>query len=238
MKKLVFCLVAATLYLNPLYPVYAIEGSNTTFTKPIGPTTAIKRMEENREKLSSKEAELRLKMEDRRENIASRVGELKEKIASRAAALRVKLAQFKDKVKAERAQKVSETLKIINSNRTKMMTTHLGVLTKILNTIEDKVNEASAAGKNVDSAKSAISTARTAIEKASAAVGVQSGNDYTLEITTETTVKTEAKSTRDSLMTDLKSTQETVKQAREAVTAALKAAKEALGVVATPSASI
>jgi hypothetical protein len=230
MKKLVLCLVAATLYLNPLYPVYAIEGSNTA-PKPLGPTTAIKRMEDNREKLSSKEAELRMKMEDKREKLASRAGELKEKMASRAALLKEKLAQFKDQVKAQRAEKVSETLQTINANRTKMMTTHLENLTKILNTIEDRVNEGGSSGKNVDSAKSAISSARSAIEKASAAVSAQSTKDYEITVNSEATVKTDAKNTRDSLMTDLKSTHELVKEAREAVVNALKAAKEALGVV-------
>lgn len=232
MIKLVLLIVAATLYLNPLYPVYA-ENSNMT-----GPNMTLKRMEDSREKMASKEAELKNKMEDRREKIASKVGEMKEKYASRAAYLKEKLAKFKDQVKAQRVEKVSENLQTINSNRTKMMTVHLETLTKVLNTIEDRVNEGAANGKNVDSAKSAISNARSAIEKATAAVAKQSTGDYAIEVNTETTVKDDAKEARDSLLTDLKSTHELIKQAREAVSAALKAAKEALGVAATPGASV
>lgn len=235
MIKLVLLIVAATLYLNPLYPVYAESDSNSAMSKPPINTA---RLAEEKMRLASKEAEIRNKMEDKREKIASRVGEMKEKHASRAAYLKEKLAKFKDQVKAQRVEKVSENLQTINSNRSKMMTTHLEMLTKILNTIEDKVNEGATAGKNVDSAKSAISTARTAIEKASTAVSTQKTEDYAIEVNSETTVKADATAARDTLLKDLKSNVELIKQAREAVSAALKAAKEVLGVAATPTASV
>ena len=116
---------------------------------------------------------------------------------------------------------------------------------KVPKHVEDRVNEQSSSsnegatnGKNIESAKSAISNARSAIEKASAAVAKQSTGDYAIEVNTETTVKEDAKASRDALLTDLKSTHELIKQAREAVSAALKAAKEALGVAATPGASV
>ncbi len=242
MKKLVLCLVAATIYLNPLYPVYAID-SNSAINPDDPRILKLKQEEKQRaEKIkmesASKEASLKLKLEKEREKIASRVGEMKEKFASKEAALKAKLAQFKDKVKAERAEKVSMTLQTINSNRTSVMTKHLEILTKTLNTIEDRVNEGAAAGKNVDSAKTAISTARSAIEKASAAVSEQSSKDYAITVSSEETVKSDAKAGRDILLNDLKSTHEMVKQAREAVVAALKAAKEVLGVAATPAASV
>lgn len=204
MKKLVLCLVAATIYLNPLYPVYAMD-SNSTMSSDDPRILKLKQDEKKRSEMirmeaASKEASLKLKMEKEREKIASRVGEMKEKLASKEAALKEKLAAFKDKVKAERAEKVSMTLQTINSNRTSMMTNHLEILTKTLNTIEDRVNEGAAAGKNVDSAKSAISAARSAIEKASAAVSAQNTKDYTVTVNSEATVKADAKAGRDMLL--------------------------------------
>jgi rubrerythrin len=243
MKKVVICLVAVLLYtsipttdlLNPLYPVYAEEGETMT-AKPTKPPVE-KRMDDSKIRMEARENEMKKGLDDKKEKIASRVGEIKDKMASKEAMLKAKLALFKDKTKALRVEKINTTLQTIDTNRTSMMKKHLEVLTKILETIETRVNEAQSSGKNVDGAKTAISDARSAIQTATTAVTAQSEKDYTIEATSEATVKTDAKKTRDGLMTDLKSTHELVKKAQEAVRTALKAAKEAVGISPTPEAS-
>lgn len=234
MVKVVIFLVAAifyygasgSFYLNPMYPVYAVEDSTNS---PV----ELKRLEKQKLKKASNEADIRLKAQDRRENIASKAANQRDNVASRTAVLKARLAQFKDQVKASKVERINQTLGMINQKRYESMINHLKVLVKILDKIETRVNAAATEGKNADSAKSAIAAARTAIQNALIAVEAQKDKDYTIEISAETTVREDSKEMRDSLHTDLKSTQELLKSARTAVSDALTAAKKALSPVAT-----
>lgn len=169
------------------------------------------------------------KVETRKENVKERVETRKERMASKEAALKTRLQNFKDKRKATVAEKVNTNLNAISTKRVEMMSKHLGKMTEILTKLETRVSEAGASGKDTSQATSAIAEAKTAIQKAQAALGAQAQKDYTITVTSESTVKADAKGVRDSLHTDLKATHDLVIAAKQAVANAIRVAKSSLG---------
>ncbi|TSC86645.1 MAG: Uncharacterized protein G01um10147_857 [Microgenomates group bacterium Gr01-1014_7] len=141
-----------------------------------------------------------------------KVAAVKEKMATREAALKKKLDAFKDRKKATYSAKISENLNKINQKQTASMLKHLDKMTSILTKLE-KIEGASTAD------------AKTAINAAKAAVSAQAEKDYTLVVTSESKVKTDSQSLRDSLHTDLKAVRALVVDAKQSVANAIKTAK-------------
>lgn len=176
-----------------------------------------------------KQTDLKNRLQIRKEELKETLEERKAKIASRAALLKQRLNRFKDKIKAKTVERVNTQLSEINERRTEKMTTHLTRLSEILTKLESRVNEASQSGKNVSSATTAISSAKSAIDAAKEAVETQAGNDYTIQVSSEAAVKSDAMKARDSLHTDLKSVHDLVVTARQAVAKAISTALSTLG---------
>lgn len=148
-------------------------------------------------------------------------------LASREAALKAKLQLFKDKIKAQRVQRISDNLNKINKLRTDQMTKHLEVLSTILTKLQTRVNDATASG-SLSQVNQLISTAQGAIDTAKAGVDAQSQKDYTITVSSESTVKTDAMTQKDALQQDLNSTHDLVVAARKAVYDAIIAAIKAI----------
>lgn len=122
-----------------------------------------------------------------------------EENASRAAQLKTKLQTFRNKIKAEAVQRISDNLNRINKKRTDDMSENLSRMTNILNKL----------GSNA-SASAAIATAKEAVT-------AQSQKDYTVSVTTENKVKTDAKTVRDQLAADLHATRKLVIAAKQSL---------------------
>ena len=105
------------------------------------------------------------------------------------------------------------------------MLKHLEKMTTILNKLESRVNQGTPDVKNPTAAKAAIASARSSIATASAAVAAQALNDYTIIVTSEATVKANAKASRDKLHADLLAVRKLVIDAKQAVAAAIRVAK-------------
>lgn len=161
--------------------------------------------------------------------IATKEAELKDKIASREGQLKAKLEAFKDKKKAEIAQRVNTNLNHINLNRVRAMTANLNTMDNLLTKVKTKTAEKSAGGTDVTSINTAIASADAAIAAARTALETQAGKDYSITVSTETTVHSDAKTKRDQLLADLKAVHEKVKLARKALIDAIKAAYGTLG---------
>ena len=165
------------------------------------------------------------KVETRGENIQDRIETKREKMASREAQLRAKLQKFKDKRKAEVADRVNTNLNRINQNQTQQMLKHLEKMTAILNKLENRVNQGAPDIKDPAAARIAIASAGNSLASASAAVAAQALNDYTIIVTSEATVKANAKASRDRLHADLLAVRKLVIDAKQAVANAIRVAK-------------
>lgn len=147
----------------------------------------------------------------RKEKVREKVEIRKEKMSTREAALKAKLDKFKDKKKAEVVDRVNSNLNQINEKQTMQMLKHLDKMSALLTKLEARVNKGTS-----------ISDAKTAIASAAAAVKAQSEKDYTIQVTTESKVKTDAQKVRDQLKTDLKNVRKLVIDAKQAVGKAIR----------------
>lgn len=178
--------------------------------------------QELREQHASKAAE-------RREAIRVRLAEHRELMASKAAELRQRLSQFRDQRKAKIVERINSTLNMINEKRTETMRKHLERMSEILDKLQDRVENKVAQGKDGTAANDAIASASAAIASASAAVDAQSIKDYTIEVSSESGVKADAKEARDQLHEDLQAVRKLVVDAKQAVANAIRTAATTLG---------
>lgn len=162
---------------------------------------------------------------------------LRERLASKSAALKAKLEAFKDKKKAGAATRVSTNLNAVNQNQTAQMQKNLGVMSTILDKLEDRVNQGTPDIKDPKGAKAAIASARLVIASTSATISAQAAKDYTLQITSEAKVGIEAKTQRDKLHTNLLVLRKAVINAKQAVINAIKVARAGSPSITTATSS-
>lgn len=168
------------------------------------------------------------KAEKKGKEAENRIMAVREKIASKEAELKLKLQTFKDKKKAEIAERVNTNLNKINQNQTDQMKKHLDKMSTILDKLETRVNNKTPDIKDPAAAKAAIVSARAAIASASSAVTTQAQNDYTVQATTEATIKTAVQTQRQKLYNDLKNVRNLVISAKQAVANAIRVAKSGI----------
>lgn len=160
----------------------------------------------------------------KRDALQQKMDAVKEKIASREAAFKNKLSKFRDKDKAALVERINTTLSQINQKRTADMTNYVNRMSEILSKVEAR------AGSNSDaSASAAIANAKASITSAKQAVESQAQNDYTIEVSSESTVRADAKKARDKLHEDLQATRKTVVDAKQAVAEAIRSVAKSLG---------
>lgn len=249
MKRLIAAQLIVTALLISPFTAFAIESSGNskqspaTLQKQSREEQSLKNKEEKlqrQEKLEQKVASNAAKMEEvaqkRAGKIASKEAKLEQKIeqtrikiASREATFKEKIAQFKDKKKAQVAAKVNENLNLINEKRTQTMSNNLTKMTELLVKLQNRVNQASTAGKDVSAANLAINEAQASIDAAKEAVTTQSGQDYNVIVSSETKIGQDAKVTREKLMADLKSTQEKLITARQTISKAISTSVSSIG---------
>lgn len=165
------------------------------------------------------------KKEQVKERVEVRKETLKERIATREAALKAKLQVFKDKKKAEVADRLNSNLNKINQKQTGQMLKHLDKMSAILNKLEARVNKGTPDIKDPQVTKISIASAKTSIASATAAVKIQSEKDYTLQVSSESSVRKDAQKMRTELHTDLLAVRKLVIDAKQAVANAIRVAK-------------
>lgn len=203
MKKLLSAaLIITGFLLAPLYPVFAQTTAITPRPLPLRPEASI----------SAKPLLIG------RENLASRSAELK-----------AKLLGFRDKQKATMVQRINDTLAMINKNRTDTMLKRLDVMTRILTRLESKTSEASVSAKLTTSPQGSLDQAKLAIDSATKAVQAQAEMDYTIKVSSESGVRTDAQEAREKLHTDLKTVNEQVIAAKKALSQSIQTILQSLG---------
>lgn len=179
---------------------------------------------------------LNTRIQIRTDNMQDKMAARKAQIASREAMLKTKLNAFRDQRKAQIASRVNTNLNQINQNQTDQMLKFLDKASAILDKLEARVNQNTPDIKDPTAAKTAIADARTKIAAAQDAVKAQQVNDYTITVTSESSVKKDAQNARQKLHTDLLTVRKTVVGAKQAVAAAISVARGSVNKVATPSA--
>lgn len=230
---------AALISLSSLLfitPVLAQESSAPAITKPITQQridTRIQKIDTSR--IASREANLQQKMqilEQRRLTEASksalfrkRLEQRKVMVASHEAQIRVKIQAFKDKQKAEIASRVNTNLNKINQNQTDAMLRNLDLMSSLLDKLTERVNLNSPDIKDPAAANQAIADAREVIATAKTAVEAQAQKDYTITVTTEAKIRSDAQAKRDQLFKDIMVTRKLVIDAKQAVSSAVRITK-------------
>src|SRR5258708_3873023 len=219
MKKatlLASILVVFTLLL--INPLYAEDSSSSGTRNTPGPKVE-KRIDT---------------LQNQKDQLTARAQNLKDKIASKEADFKARVTAFKDKAKAQLVTRVNDLLNQINKRRTTEMSSHLDKMSGILDKLKVRVGSASSsaliATKSAESSQSgsvsdAINNAQAAISKAKIGVTAQADKNYTIQVSTESAVRSDAKTQRDALFVDLKATHQLVVDAKNAVSNAIKAAK-------------
>lgn len=203
MQKSILALILFALFLIPLYPVYAQSTATTSAGKP---TTAIQRAQLLKNSIQASPTTVR------------------DKIATKGAQLKEKLLKFRDQRKAKLAEKINDNLNKINERRTNQMMDHVSRLSNILSRLEERVNSAEANGRDMNSANTAIADANSKIASAEASVSAQKLKDYTIEATSEATIKADSAAMRNKLHSDLQSVHNLIVIARQAVANAISTA--------------
>ena len=192
-------------------------------------TSSTTRRETAKEKLEQRKDTIQAKKDEGKEAIGARIDNIKDRIASKEAALKARLSKFKDKKKAEIVERVSTNLNRINENRVNHSNKFLENATRLLEKLQDRVNQAGNNGKDTTSANSAITDAKTKIASASAAVATQSALDYTVTISSESGAKADSNAMRDKLHTDWKGVRKLLIETEQAVAEAVRVAATTLG---------
>lgn len=218
MKRILSGIATFTLLVTIATPVLAQDSTVTSSPQKT-----------RSEQAPSKTADRQEKLNTRKEAIASMAAERKAKMASRSAQLKAALTAFKDQRKAAIAEKVNTNLNSINEKRTAEMNKHLDKMTELLNKLSDRVAAKKAAGKDTTQAEASIASASASIAAASSAVDAQAAKDYTISVSTESAVRTDAKTARDKLHTDLEAVRKLVIAAKQAISNAVKVAATTLG---------
>lgn len=161
----------------------------------------------------------------KRGNVRDKLAATRERIASKEAVLKARLEQFRDQKKAEITERVSNNLNRINEKHTQMMLKFLDRASVILGKLEVRVSSGASDIKDAEVAKGAIASAKDVIASASAAVNAQAEKDYTIEVTSESRVKTDAQASRKLLHDDLQAVRKIVIDAKQAVANAIRVAK-------------
>ena len=127
------------------------------------------------------------------------------------------LKVIKDEDKKISAEKIVEIIAELNARLTVDLSVKVDKIENVLVGIESRINKAESKGIDVTTVKAEVVKAKTAISTARTAISTQTSKVYTVNITSESTLKAEMKKIRDAFSSDVKVVRETVKQAHEAV---------------------
>jgi hypothetical protein len=160
--------------------------------------------------IKEKREQFKTEMEATREQTKLKVEEMK-------TGLKENLKNIKDESKRISAEKI---ITIIQDLNTKLTTNFFDKIVKIENvlvSIESRISKAQDRGIDVSSLAPFVEKSKEAIKIARDAVTTQSQKVYTLNSTTDTTLKSQMKALRDTFTKDIKEVGAKVKLAHEAV---------------------
>lgn len=233
MKKLLILLSSFVFLLSPVY-AFAEETATTTTTA----TTETNETTITPTEATTKTRLLKKPAASLREETKEAKTELKDKISEARDDFKAKVSAIKDEKKKQIINNLDLRIGTINTNRTNEMTKILERLTTVLGKISTKEAALKSEGKNTTKLAADITSAQSAIDAAKQAVTEQAAKKYTMNITTDTALKSAASTTIQQFMTDMKAVRTKVLAAQQAVVKAYKDLGQLMGVTPTPSPSV
>ncbi len=180
---------------------------------------------------------VRLKIQNRL-NSTNTIKDVKQQsIDDRKATFQEKLNLIKDEKKKALAERLSTQINKINDIRTERYLRNLERLSRILEKIEDRVNELEESGKSVADLKTTIASIESAIDSTTTKVEAQQEKVYTVQIQSESTLKTDFRQVHTQLKTDLSALQAEMKDIKDDMLSLVRELKAASSASPTPTAS-
>ncbi len=216
MKSALISLFLLALLLTPVYPIYAQNPATLSATPNIKPPRPTPMMSKN--PTATRASELR----------SQPLPMPKEKVSTKEAMMKQRLAKFKNQDKATLAQNVTMNLNRINQNYVKIMLNHLDNLSQILVKLESRLVQAPS-GTDTTEATRSINDAKASISSASGMLNLQMAKDYSIEATSEATIRPDINTSRNMLRTDLQANKEMMMRVRQSVLLAIESVAMVLG---------
>ena len=133
------------------------------------------------------------------------------------AELKTKLGKIKDEKKQVIVEGVYTKLNEINTRATNQFAEKIDQMEKVLANIKSRADKVAAKGTDITAVRVKITEAETLITSTKTAIATQVAKNYAINVTTEATLKTAVKSTRDLLQADLAKLKATVKSVHDAL---------------------
>ena len=142
---------------------------------------------------------------------------LNERNEKKREAFQDKLKSISDDTKRKSIEDINEHVAHINKRYTTMLSNVLSKYEAILKRIISKTSDLAKSGKNTATIDADITDAEFAIDEAESIISKQADTDYTIAITSESTLKQSVLETRAHLHADLKLAREAVQRAHDAI---------------------
>lgn len=152
-----------------------------------------------------------------RKDMSAKMIEMKGKITTQRENFKKSLLKIKDEKKRATAENINVKVQDLNAKATDQFSASISRIENVLVNIEARINSSGVTGADVSAVTANNAVAVKAIADAKAAIVIQSGKIYTINVTDEKTLRAEAQKVRDALNTDLRAVNEKVKVAHNAV---------------------
>jgi hypothetical protein len=127
------------------------------------------------------------------------------------------LKNIKDENKKTSAEKIVSIIQDLNTKTTDNLSNKTDKIENVLIGIESRISKAQINGLDVSLVNIEVEKSKTAIAQARSAISAQALKVYTVNITSEATLKSDMKTLRDTFKKDLKDLNAVVKLAHESV---------------------
>ncbi len=175
------------------------------------------------------ESEMRKDHEDFATKLKNKREGIREEINTKREKLKNKLKNIKDTKKQEAVLRISDNINKINIKATDRISNFVKKLEDMLNIIKVLTNKVEAKGLDVSSARTAIANAESSIVNTKTLIDTQVGKTYTIDVTTESTLRETVKSVKENFKSDIENLHKEVKASHESVRNIMKILKNIKG---------
>ncbi len=210
MKKTILSIVFSLALVMPMVGLAEDATTTATTTQRELKTQIQELKQEYSERLKQAREEFQNKIQAIKEELKTKLQDAKDK-------LRVKLQKVKDQKKISSVENINDQLQKLNERWTDHFVDVIDHLSDVLVKIGGRADKLSVNNVNVASVKNLMNTASTTIASARTAIATQAAKVYTINVTTETNLKTDVGKTRQALHSDLVKLRDIVFGARNAV---------------------
>ncbi|MDO8664354.1 MAG: hypothetical protein Q7K44_02280 [Candidatus Liptonbacteria bacterium] len=217
MKNILIVLFAFMLVFPAAAQVTSTPGRNTQ--EGIRQNVQNIRMQAKQEIQNARQTiqqRIQTEKENFKKTIEAKRVELQSTVQTRRDELKTKLQNIKDARKKAAVERVDKSIADLNSRMTTHYVNVLDQIADVLKRVVSRTDTAQANGKEVTAVRTTITNAENAIAAARVAVSAQVSKTYSINITSDTALRSDVGTTRQALNGDLKKVGDAVRAARDA----------------------